>query len=138
MSIQILVTLPDPVYQQAQKVAQSTPRDVQEFLTEVITQNLQPFPVHENREDMLREFEAFKMLHPQLVNQFKGQYVAIFKGQMVDHDVDPVALLKRVKEHHPGKTVLQRKVEDNPDPVLWFRSPRLMSNAWCCWRLANS
>ena len=128
MSIQILVTLPDPVYQQAQKVAQSTHRDVQEFLTEVITQNLQPFPVHENREDMLREFEAFKALHSQLLSHFKGEYVAIFQGHLVDHDENPIELLKRVKEQYPGKTVLQRKVEDNPEPVLQSRSPRLMPN----------
>jgi hypothetical protein len=126
MSTQVTITLPDPVYQQAQKIAQSTQRNVQEVLTEVITQNFQPFPVHENREAMLQEVEAFKALHPQLIKQYKGQYVAIYQGQVVDHDSDPVELLKRIKKQYPEQTVLRRKVEDDPEPVLRFRSPRLI------------
>lgn len=122
------ITLPDPIYQQAQRLAQSTQQNVQEVLIEVITRNFKPFPVHENRSAMLLEIEAFRSLHPRLVDHYTGQYVAIFRGQLVDHDNDPVELLKRVKEKFPGQTVLRRKVDANPDPVLQFRSPRFKPN----------
>jgi hypothetical protein len=125
MSTRVTITLPDSIYQQAQRLAQSTQQNVQEVLTEVITKNFNPFPVHENRFAMLQEVEAFKLLHPQLVKQYKGQYVAVFHGQVVDHDDDPVELHYRVKSQFPGETVLHRKVEDDPDPILRFRSPRL-------------
>jgi hypothetical protein len=120
--------LSDPVYREAQKVAHSTQQNVHDVLADVITRSFQPFPVHENRDAMLKEIKAYKALHPQLVDQFRGQYVAIFQGEMVDHDIDPVELLKRVKQQYPDQTVLQRKVESDPDPVLRFRSPRLFPN----------
>ncbi len=123
-----MITLPDPIFDEAQKMADSTSRNVQDVLADMITRNFQPFPVHENREVMLREIEAYKELHPQLVKQYKGKFVAIFQGRLVDHDKDPVALLKRIKENYPGQTVLQRKVEETPDKVLRFRSPRFLSN----------
>jgi hypothetical protein len=126
MSTDVTLTLPDPVYQQAEKIAQSTRRNVQEVLTEVITQNLHPFPVHDNREAMLLEIDGYKVLHPKLVREHRGEYVAIFEGNLVDHDEDPVELSKRVRKAHPDKTVLQRQVEDEPDRVLHFRSPRLL------------
>lgn len=128
MSKQVTITLPEPVFQEVLKVADSTQQNVQDVLADVITRNFQPFPVHENREAMLQEIEAYKALHAQLVEQYKGQYVAIFRGEMVDHDVNPVELLKRVKHQFPGQTVLQRKVETDPDPILRFRSPRLIPN----------
>lgn len=73
---------------------------------------------------MLREIEAFRALHPQLVKQYMGKYVAIYQGAVVDDDHDPVALLKRINQKYPDKVVLRRKVEKDPDPVLYFRSPR--------------
>ncbi|NKQ36400.1 MAG: hypothetical protein HF973_12380 [Chloroflexi bacterium] len=124
MSKQITLTLPEPVYQRAQQVATSTHRDVREVLSEALAQTFRPFPVDENRELMLREIEAFRALHPQLVKQYMGKYVAIYQGAVVDDDHDPVALLKRINQKYPDKVVLRRKVEKDPDPVLYFRSPR--------------
>ncbi|MBX3060897.1 MAG: hypothetical protein KF770_30920 [Anaerolineae bacterium] len=70
------------------------------------------FPMHPDREQMLREIEAFKLMHRQLVQEHLGQYVAIFQGKLVDHDSDPVALLQRIKQKYPDQVVLRRKVEE--------------------------
>ncbi len=120
MSKQVTLTLPEPVYQRAQQVAASTRRDIHEVLSEALAQTFRPFPVDKNRELMLREIEAFRNLHPQLIRQYPGEYVAVYQGQVVDHDSDPVALLKRINQKYPDKVVLRRKVERDPDPVLRF------------------
>lgn len=125
MSTQIILTLPDTIYQQAQRIADSTQWEVDDVLTDVLAKNLQPFPVHPNREQMLREIEAFKLMHRQLVQDCLGQYVAIFQGKLVDHDSDPVALLQRIKQKYPDQVVLRRKVEKQPEPILHVLSPRL-------------
>lgn len=125
MSTQVTLNLPDPVYQQAQRIAQTTQRDVDEVLTEALARTFQPFPINENRPAMLREIEAYKAMHPQLVQHYLGQYVAVHQGRVVDHDVDPIALLSRVKAQYPNQVVLRRKVEEQPETVLHFRSPRL-------------
>ena len=127
MSTEVILTLPDYVYEQAQQIARDTQRDINEVLTDALVQTMQPFPVNENREAMLREIEAYKAMHSYLVQHYLAQYVAIYKGQLVDYDADPVALLRRVKKQYPDQVVLRRKVEKQPEIVLHFRSPRFIT-----------
>ena len=80
-----------------------------------------PFPADPRRPAMLREIEAYHRLHPELLAKFKGQHVAIYQGQLVDHDPDSELLLERTLARFPDQVVLQRKVEDSPEVVLRFR-----------------
>lgn len=84
------------------------------------------FPVDPQRPAMLREIEAYHDLHPQLLANYKGQYVAIYKGELVDRDSDSEALTRRILAHYPDQVVLQRKVEKTPEVILHFRSPRFL------------
>ncbi|MFT5196641.1 MAG: hypothetical protein ACI9EW_003102 [Cellvibrionaceae bacterium] len=84
-------------------------------------------PVHPQREQMLKEVTAYKKLHAELVKGYLGNYVAIFQGQLVDSDQSPENLFLRVKEKFPNQVVLQRKVEDEPERVIHFRSPKIIS-----------
>ncbi len=59
----------------------------------------------------LREVNAYEALHPELVKQFLGQFVAIYQGELVDHDADEDALMKRRQRDYAGKVVLVRRVE---------------------------
>jgi len=43
-----------------------------------------------------REYEAFLRLLPELLLKYKGQYVAVHNGQVVDADMDDVVLVQRV------------------------------------------
>ncbi|MBK7216577.1 MAG: hypothetical protein IPH95_05770 [Candidatus Promineofilum sp.] len=87
-----------------------------------------PFPIDPRRPAMLREIEAYHRLHPELRERYKGQYVAIFQGQLVDHDQDAEVLLERTLARFPDEIVLQRRVEDTPEVILQFRSPRLLAS----------
>jgi hypothetical protein len=85
------------------------------------------FPVDPRRPAMLREVEAYHRLHPELLVKYRGKFVAIHQGQLLDHDPDPVALLKRTSAGWPNQVVLIRKVESTPETTLVMRSPRLLS-----------
>jgi hypothetical protein len=64
--------------------------------------------VEENvREDkaVVREREAFISLHPALLLQYPNEYVAIYQGQLVDHDPDGLALSLRVHQRFPDEFV---------------------------------
>ncbi len=51
----------------------------------------------EQREaDFRRNIAAFETMHPRLLAQYEGQYVALYDGQLVDHDSDENALLDRI------------------------------------------
>lgn len=88
---------------------------------------LQPFPslhVSPQRATLLREAEAYRILHPLLVKTQLSCYVAVYQGKVVDQDEDEDALLERRRRHYPGQVVLIRRVELEAEPELHFRSPR--------------
>ncbi len=125
MSTRVIVDLPDHIYRRIESLARYSQREVNEVVAEVVARSMRSFPVNPGREAMLREIEAFRVLHPILRRDHLGEFVAIHQGQLVDHDPDPVLLLGRIRHHYPGQTVLRRRVEDAPDVTLRFRSPRL-------------
>ena len=84
-----------------------------------------PFPVDGNRSLMEQNVAAYKAMHGELVERYLGQYVAIYDGQLVDYDPDPVALLERVRAQHPNQVVLRHKVERTPKRELRTRHPQI-------------
>ena len=87
------------------------------------------FPVDASRAAMEQNVEAYKLMHGELVTRYLGQYVALWNGQLIDHDHDPVALLQRVREQYPGQVILRQKVERTPERVLRIRHPSIEETA---------
>ena len=84
-----------------------------------------PFPVDERRPFMEQNITAYRAMHEELVEKYLGEYVALCDGLLVDHDVDPVLLLQRVRAAHPDQVVLRRKVERAPERELRIRHPQI-------------
>ncbi len=127
MSTQIVLEVPDDIYERVERLAVTTEREVAEVLLDTITRTFSPFPVDPNRSVMNRNIEKFKALHAELVMTHLGQFVAICDDKLVDHDPDPVTLLQRVRTQYPDKVVLRRKVETVPEHQLRIRHPRIES-----------
>lgn len=72
-----------------------------------------------------REIEAFRKMHSDLLKGYEGQYVAIYQGQLVDHDQDRLALYLRIDNQYPDVPVLMRPVRSQVDRIITIRSPRL-------------
>lgn len=125
MSREITLTIPEDLYQQVEQVAVSEDKNIADLFLEAVKQRYPSFPAHPEREQMQKEIDAFCAMHTQLLADYKGQYVAIHKGKLVDHDADPIKLHHRVLANFPNQIVLSRKVELEPDRVLHIRSPRL-------------
>ena len=129
MARQITLTVPDPIYRQAQQVAQVSNRQIEEVLTESIQLSYPTFPIHKDRPIMEREIAAYEAMHAELWQQYPNRYVAIHQGQVVDHDADVVALVKRKRKKYANKVVLVRQVlPELPKPLI-FRSPRFVRRA---------
>jgi hypothetical protein len=128
MSEQITITVSSKVYRRILEQARQNRTDVSDLVNYVVAKAFVLDTSDETpaQEKMLREVEAYKKMHSQLVSQFAGQFVAIHDGQLVDHDADKDALFFRIKKNFPNEIVLQRQVLENPDPVIHFRSPRFL------------
>jgi hypothetical protein len=71
------------------------------------------------------EEAAFVALHPTLRTAYLGQYVAIHKEQLVDHDVDLAALTARVYAMLGDTTAVWiAPVQPTPYEEWVIRSPR--------------
>ncbi|MCZ7673153.1 MAG: DUF5678 domain-containing protein [Chloroflexi bacterium] len=68
--------------------------------------------------------EAFHRLHGTLLKNHRGEYIAIYNGQLIDHDRDRTALFKRIEENYPDQYVLIRLVSQTPEIVYEHRSMR--------------
>lgn len=76
---------------------------------------------------ILKEREAYEAMHPELCKRYPDQYVAIYQGEVVDHDEDEIALLKRRRKNFRGKSVLVTQVEETPErKTLYIRSRKLI------------
>ncbi len=124
---QITLSLPENIYYQVQRAAISSQRNVADVLVDTISSRFTPYPIHPNRAAMKKEIAAYTTMHPQLVEQYLGQYVALYQGKVVAHNVDPVALHRQITEIYPEEVVLCRQVQEEADPILNMRSPRLES-----------
>jgi hypothetical protein len=76
----------------------------------------------EARRAMTAEIVAFKHLHPELLATIPGHFAAVYEGKLVDHDIDQLALLRRIEAAYPGRTVLIRQVQLEVETTINVRS----------------
>jgi PHD/YefM family antitoxin component YafN of YafNO toxin-antitoxin module len=67
-------------------------------------------PGQADLEVLEREREAYEQLEPELLPLYKGQFVAIREGQVIDSDPDEMALVQRVYEKFGYGPMYVRKV----------------------------
>jgi hypothetical protein len=119
MGRQITLTVPDTIYQQAKEMAQINNRQIEDILTEQLLLTLPPIHVSEDRPAMLREEAAFDAMKPDLLAKYLNEYVAVYQGQVVDHDNDELVLLERLDQQYPTQVVLLRQVLPHPNHCIF-------------------
>ncbi len=125
MQREITLSVPEDIYRRVEHMADATRSNVIDVMLDAIAQAFTPYPENPQRGAMKLEIAAYEAMHADLMEQFLGQYVAIYQGKLVDHDADPVALHQRITTKYSGHVVLSRKVQRQATPVLVMRSPKL-------------
>lgn len=83
-----------------------------------------PIPFEASEEE-IREEAAFRQLHPELRKLYPDQFVAIYGGELVDHDEDFATLNKRIRDTFGHKFVWIAPVLEQPEETWSVLSPRL-------------
>lgn len=115
------ITLEPTLMQQLQQVAAEKTTSTDELLDAAVRTYLRQL----EREKIRTEAAAYRSLHPTLIVDYLGQYVAIHNRRLVDHDEDFQALHMRVRQRFGNQAVLIRQVESASERELVFRSPHL-------------
>ncbi len=86
----------------------------QQYLREVREKKLQ------------KESEHYLAMHTQLKEKYLGQHIAIHEGQLVDHDSDVTALIKRLRQRYGRTPIFVAQIDEKPIREFVIRSPRLV------------
>lgn len=102
-----------------QRDAQETNQTIDELVNDVVEGYLQ----RRHQEKLEQEIAAYVTFHPQLLEKYAGQWVAIHQQTVVDHDVDGAALYRRIRTKYGRIAILIREVNAHPTDELWVRTP---------------
>ncbi len=93
---------------------------------EIAEQAIRNYLRLEAKQILIREVQAFTDMHPTLVQQHFGQYVAVRHGKIVDFDESQLDLVLRIEEQFPDEIILIRQVNTEPEKIYSIRSPRIV------------
>lgn len=124
MSANVTLEIPEYLFERAKRVAEDQHKNVSDIVAQVLDSGLPQMDSAFHSPDIDQEIAAFHRLHPMLWSNHAGEYAAIHKGELVDHDSDRVALLKRITQNFPDDFVLVRPIREEPEIVHYNRSIR--------------
>ncbi len=119
------IALQPDLVERVHRITKSKGTTVKDFVNQAVRERLEQL----EDQKLKAEIQAFERMHPQLVKQYLGQFVAVHEGQIVDADVDFEALFLRLEKRLGDVPVLIRPVSVEPTPELRAPGPRLERSA---------
>ena len=119
-NIMLTINLKRDLAEQISSLAGQSQANAEAFVDKALRAYLTQF----RREKIRAETKAFNQQHDKLLAKYSDQYVAVHNGQVIDHDQDLRNLHLRIFNRLGHVPVLLKKVTNEPDRELVFRSPR--------------
>lgn len=116
----LTVTLKPDVAEQVSQLADAAHIDAEALVDQAVRSYL----VQLRHEKIRAEAAAFEEQRATLLAHYRGEYVAIHQGRVIDHDPNLRTLHLRVFAQVGHTPVLLKRVGDEPERELMFRSPR--------------
>lgn len=94
-------------------------------LEAVMNDLVQNYLREERHAQLMAEMDHFRAKHSELLNKFKGEYIGMHNGEVLDHDVEGGALHKRLRQKHGSLPILIVQVTESPEQEFTVRNPKL-------------
>lgn len=131
MAEQLTVTFSNRLSNRVRQVAEQRHEDVialvETILDEALSARLNEMDwvdLCESDETVDRETQAYIQLHPFLLQNYFGKFVAVHGGKLIDHAEDFDTLYERIIAEYPDEFVWISEVKDEPIETFTVRSPR--------------
>jgi len=111
--------------QSLQRVADERGASVEDVMNNLARQYLREVRHAELEEEM----ERYRAQHPALLETYRGEYIGLRNGQVLDHDRDGGALYLRLKKEYGEFPILIVEVTDTPEQEFTIRNPKLEISA---------
>ena len=136
MAEQLTVTFSNRLSNRVRQVAEQRHEDVialvETILEEALSARLNEMDwvdLCESDETVDRETQAYIQLHPFLLQNYFGKFVAVHGGKLIDHAEDFDTLYERIIAEYPDEFVWISEVKDEPIETFTVRSPRFTQGA---------
>jgi hypothetical protein len=122
--MQQIVQLPKDLYEAVRKQAAMRQKTADALVVEWVAEKVEESETTEADEAFEREAAAFEALKPELLEQYVGQYVAIYQKQVVAVGADRLTLVKEVYNQFGEVPCYIEKVTTEPPrririPSVW-------------------
>ena len=115
------VVLPHKIYTPLQQVAKEQGRHVNTIVEELVEGYL-----HEYRsQQLLEEMGRFRAQHAQLKEEYLGQFIGFYNGEVLGHDDDGGELYYRLHKQYGSLPILIVEVTESPEQEFTIRTPKL-------------
>ena len=115
------IVLQEPsLVEEVQRLSEQEGLDTAVFMAEAVRRHLASY----RQKRIMVETEAWYGLPVEERKRYEGQFVAVYKGQVVDSDSDRLTLYHRLRQRFGRQTILITEGGDYPIPVYRVRSPR--------------
>ena len=94
-------------------------------LEAVMNDLVQNYLREERHAQLVAEMDRFRAKHSELLNKYKGEYIGMHNGEVLDHDVEGGALHKRLRQQHGSLPILIVQVSESPEQQFTVRNPKL-------------
>jgi len=94
-------------------------------LEAVMNDLVQNYLREERHAQLMAEMDRFRAKHNELLTKFKGEYIGMHNGEVLDHDVEGGALHKRLRQKHGSLPILIVQVTESPEQEFTVRNPKL-------------
>ncbi len=133
------ITLPEPLFDRLQDVAKDEGIDVSKLLergaenylahatgsSKFAAEAEKEWSWEEQKQIIGEEQKAYESQHETIYQNYAGQYIAMRKGELIDHDSDRVVLLLRVRSLFGNEPILITPVLPEPIQEIWVRGYRV-------------
>lgn len=84
-----------------------------------------PAALNDQQRIIEQEQQVFAARHQEFLAMYPGETIAIHAGKVIDHDVDRVALSRRIRGRYGNQPILITPVLPEPIQTMQMRSPHL-------------
>lgn len=96
--MQNMIKLPQDLYDAARKKATAQQKTTDDLVIEWVSEHLEESQTSDIIQAFEQEVAAFERLKPTLIEQYPGQFVAIYQGEVIATGDEKLALLEQVRE----------------------------------------
>jgi hypothetical protein len=119
------IILPPQLLNSLQEIAHERGQSVESVVAELVRQFLR----EQRHAQLISEMDRFHAQHADLLTHYRSEYIGLYSGGVLDHDLDGGMLYRRLQREYGDLPILIVLVTETPDQEITLLSPKFETGA---------